>query len=277
VKVKLWNKTINFTYGSLFCKKMKKLLCLILVAGIFGFASCKKKDNSSDNPPNPKGTCRMISYQDSTQINNFYYNAAGRISSIEFIYSSSDTGRNNYYYDNDHVAYMTSSQGWRIDTVRYTWDSGRYTGFTEYGVVYKILYNNLNQIIRIEEYQDSVKMAYSEYTWDSNNNCTLSTDYALSGSQFVANHKSEITFGTNRNFYYSVGMPPVNSLGVGLAMFFSPNNLIKVKFTYPLQGSSTTLVFYYTSFNSYGYPLRYNLTDTLNHYINSASMSYACP
>jgi hypothetical protein len=34
-------------------KQMKKLLGLILLAGIAGFVSCKKKDNSSGNPPNP--------------------------------------------------------------------------------------------------------------------------------------------------------------------------------------------------------------------------------
>jgi len=172
---------------------------------------------------------------------------------------------------------MTTWVGYRYDTVWYSWDSGRYTGCTENGVVYKIIYDNLNRVSRVEEYQNSVKMAYSEYTWDANNNCTMCINYALSGPSFVANLRTEFTFGTNKNFYYSLGMPPVNSLGMGIGLFGSVNNITLVRFVYPLQSTSSLVHFNYSSFNSYGYPLRCVLTDSLNHLQSNVVMGYACP
>jgi hypothetical protein len=256
---------------------MKKILGLIVLAGLTGFVSCKKSDNSSNNTHDPSGSCRMTFYQDTSQINNFYYDASNRIIRAEFIYPPSDTSWTSYIYNNDHVAYMTTWTTYHYDTVRYTWDAGRYTGFTENGVVYQILYNSQNQISRVEEYQNSVKMAYTDYTWDANNNCTLCIDYSLSGQSFVVNLRTEFTFGTNKNFYHSLGIPPVNSLGMGIGMFGSVNNITRVRFVYPLQSVSSVVLFNYSSFNTNGYPLQCALTDTLNHIQSSLVMRYACP
>ncbi len=256
---------------------MKKILGLIVLAGFTAFFSCKKSDNSSNDNPNPGGSCRMTYYQDTSQVNNYFYDASNRIIRAEFIYPPSDTSWNTYYYDADHVSYMTTWGTFHYDTVRYTWDSGKYTGFTENGVVYKILYNSLNQINSVEEYQNSIKMAYSEYTWDANNNCISCINYSLSGQSFVANLRTEFTFGTNKNFYHLLGIPPVNSLGMGIGLFGSVNNITRVRFVYPLQNVSSVVLFNYSLFNSNGYPLRCVLTDSLNHIQSSLVMGYACP
>jgi hypothetical protein len=209
---------------------------------------------------------------------NYYYDENDRISKIRFISSPADTSWENYYYENGHVIYLIRLyKGTAGDTITYTYDSGRYTECFSYGKTLKYIYDGQNRLIKIEAWKDLKLDDYAEYQYDVNGNCSRYTGYTRSGTGFELSREVSLEFGTNKNFYYSIGMPPLNSMNETIPMTISPNNFTKITTIYPSSAYSLVLLYNYSQFNDRGYPTNYSITDSLNHVLEVGSMEYVCP
>jgi hypothetical protein len=252
-----------------------QLRLIILVAAVF-FFSCKKNNTDTTDPIS--GNCRMVKLSDSLGRINFYYDANNRISQIMSMSSPVDTSWENYYYENGHVVFMIRLyRGTHGDTIKYTYESGKYTECLSYGSTLKYFYNGLNQLIKIESWKDLKMDEYAEYQYDMNGNCIKCTSYTKNGTAYELNHEATLVFGTGKNFYYSIGMPPLNSMNETIPMTVSPNNFTKITSKYPPSAYSLVLLYNYSGFNDQGYPTNFSMSDSLQHIFDAGTIEYVCP
>jgi hypothetical protein len=248
---------------------------IILIVTVL-FFSCSK-DDSSNNDPSP-GTCRMIRLYDSLGETDFFYDADNRISRIRSIYSPSDSSWENYYYDNGHVSHVIISyKGFPGDTIYCTYESGKYTECFSYGDTLKYKYDASNHLTRIESWRDLKMDGYTDYQYDSRGNCTAYQRYSRYGTGYGLSQEGSLEFGTNKNFYYSIGIPPLNSLNEAIPMTVSPNNFIKVTTKFPSSVNSIVVLYTYSGFNDHGYPTNFSMSDSSHHMYDFGTIDYVCP
>jgi hypothetical protein len=251
---------------------MKQILFYVSLFTVVFLFGCKKSNNETSS-----GNCRM--QQSAGSMNNVYcfYNENSRISKMRFISPPSDTSWENYFYENDHVAYMIRLyKGTQGDTISYTYKSGKYTEVNQYGFTLKYVYDNFNRLIKIERHEDSVVSSYSDYLYDSMGNCTKCSQYSWTGTSYIWDQLTDFEFGNNKNPYSSIGLPPLNSMGPEIGMYNSPNNITKMRTQYPQTGK-LVFVYTYSIFNANRYPLTFSIGDSLNHIMSNETMEYVCP
>jgi hypothetical protein len=255
---------------------MKKVLCFVTLFAIILFYGCKKTNNETVT-----GNCRM--QQSSGSLNKMYCFYAGNhtILKMQFIDPPSDTGWENYYYENGHIAYMVRLyKGTQGDTIYYTYNSGKYIEVDEYGYKLKYIYNGMNQLFKIERHEGSKVTDYSNYFYDVNGNCIRCNQYAehnYSDSIYILTIVTDFEFGGQKNPYSSIGLPPLNSIGSEVGQYLSPNNITKIRTQFVTDSLKLVLVYHYSTFNDNGYPLLFSITDSLNNLMSNESIEYLCP
>jgi hypothetical protein len=244
---------------------------VMLLIGIV-ISGCKKTTETT-----PAGDCRMVRSSGTMNGMVCFYDDNHRISKMMYVSSPNDTSWENYYYDNGHVAYMVRLyKGTLGDTIYYTYDAGKYTRVDQYGFMQKYLYDNAGRLVRIERYDSTVVESYTDYIYDSRGNCIKCVRYYMSGSNPVEEERVEFEFGSNRNPYSSIGLPPLNSMGPEIGQYLSPDNITRIRMKYP-QTVSLVLVYTYGAFNNNGYPLNFTIGDSLSHLMSNEVMEYECP
>jgi hypothetical protein len=157
-----------------------------------------------------------------------------------------------------------------------TFDAGKYIEVKINGsTAEKFIYNNSDQLIKIEEYEDSKVSHFSDFLYDSNGNCIISTHYNLTGSNYILEQIVEFEYGNYKNPYYSLGLPPLFSEGWLFGIFMSYNNITKIRDQ--IEEYHGTWFYHYSSFNENGYPLTVTMTDSLNNLIGTENIEYICP
>jgi YD repeat-containing protein len=250
----------------------KIFLITALISALF-FSACKKSNNTSTGLQK----CRMLQSLSATDNEYFFYDNNSNLVKALYI-SGSDTEQDNYHYENGHVAYyIRLFKGTLGDTIKYTYESGRYTWVDEYGFRIKYTYNSAGQIIKIEDINGVQHLNYSEYAYNLQGNCIRCTDYSWSGSAYMATAITDFEFGDQKNQFQTMGYPPQNGGGQTTAWFFSPNNITKIRIHNLDDPFKVVILYQYNSFNENGYPLQILLSDTLGHNLSTQNLQYLCP
>lgn len=210
-----------------------------------------------------------------------FYNDSHKIVKMRFIDPPTDTGWENYYYENGHIAYMIRLyKGTQGDTIQYTYNSGKYIEVNEYGHILKYIYNDMDQLIKIERHEGSKVTDYSDYFYDMKGNCIKCiqyTEHNYSDSIYIQILITDFEFGDQQNPYSSIGLPPLNSMGSEIGQYLSPNNITKMRTNFITDSLKLVFVYHYSSFNESGYPLLFSITDSLNNLMSNENIEYVCP
>jgi hypothetical protein len=253
---------------------LMKNITLLGIGLIILFAySCKK---SSDNSTG-SGNCRMVKSTGSLSISIYFYDESKRFQKMMHVDAPNDTSWEDYYYQNDHVIYMIRIYpGTFGDTIFYTYNNGKYTEVDQYGFKQKYYYDNSNQLKKIEKYSNSNMVSYATFTFSPEGDCLQYLKYVVNGSNSILDETVDMEYGTFRNPYSSLGLPPLNSMGPEVGLYLSKHNLTRMRTHFSDQNTSV-LVYTYTSFNDNGYPPSFSIGDSLNHIISVENIEYNCP
>lgn len=255
---------------------MKKATGVLLLIAAMSYFSCSK--DSSDPENNPSGNCRMIRMVNSLGVFDLSYDQNNMITSLRTVTPEGDSSWENYYYENGHVVYMIRIyRGTAGDTIRYTYESGIYTQCESYGTTLKYFYDGSGNIIKMEEWKNQAMEDYSEYVYDGNGNCVSFSMMTKTDSGYSVYQQGTLEFGTKKNMYISIGIPPLNSAGETIALTRSRNNMTKVSISYMNYPISYAINYSYSNFNEQGFPLDFTLSASDSTILDSGTIQYACP
>jgi hypothetical protein len=256
---------------------MKKLNFILLVLIIIVMFSCKKSDNQSSSQSSEN--CKLLKSLSSYTNYTCYYNEDNTISKSMFVASPGDTVWDYYYYESGHVNYMIRlMQGEQADTATYVYSAGKYTEVHQYGSVYKFSYDSRGNMIKLSIDTGTQYYDYCDFNYDAKGNCIKFSKYYWSGTAYFLAEITEFEYGTNKNPYYSIGLPPLNSMNYVTGQYQSLNNITKIKdHIYDYTVMNFVYVYNYSSFNENAYPLNVTTSDSLGHPLSYENLSYKCP
>jgi hypothetical protein len=206
---------------------MNRFIIIFILLFIIGISGCKKE---SEEIPSGTYLKKIIYHENVDQINHFYYNNSGLLSSREYEFNGIISERINYQYANGLIN--------RIDYFE-LYNNTDLTLYLKYYLTYEYELNNIKKstfypekIITTYEYSNnriSKKNGSSKYTTfehDNSGNIIKSVLY-MEGEEYW---KFIYEFDDKKNPLYKVD-PVHGSIGeVDYIVYTCPNNLVKETF-----------------------------------------------